>query len=258
MAKKKNDELNQMYGEDYEVALKFANKVFPEFSTVVKSIIFFGSSSRKKKSSGDIDVLIIFNDSNVISDTDFKMYFNKKINEFVVQISTRLHVNIVTLTVFFQNLINGEPVVMNVLRDGIPLIDTGFFSPLKVLLLKGNIKPSPEAILNSAARVDAHLLKSKINLLSSVQELYLSILDASQATLMAHNIVAPSPRNIPELLKSIKVKSEHVKIFEEIQTLFKKIEHREVVNITGKKYDEFLSKATKFNKLMETKLKQKL
>lgn len=258
MAKKKKDNLDELYGEDYKTALKFAEEVFPEFNTVIKSIVFFGSSSRQKKDRGDIDVLIVFNDANVISDQDFKIYFQKKINEAIDKISDKLHVNVATLTVFFENLLNGEPVVLNIIRDGVSLIDTGFFAPLKVLLLKGKLKPSAEAILNSATKVEAHLVKSKINLLSAYQELYLSTLDAAQATLMAHGIVAPSPVKVPDMLKTIKIPAPTIKIYKDMYSLFKKIEHRELLQITGKQYDTYLKKTISFNKVMEKKLKKKL
>lgn len=257
VAKKETDNLDKLYGDDYELAMKFANEIFPEFSNVIKSIIYFGSGSRKKKS-GDIDVLVIFNDASVIADRDFKLYFNKKINEAILKVSEKLHVNAVTLTVFFQNLINGEPIVLNVIRDGVSLIDTGFFAPLKVLLLKGDIKPSAEAILNNAARVGTHMTRSKLNLLAAFQELYLAMLDATSATLMAYGTVAPSPEKMPEMLKGIKIDNNQIKVFSEMQKLFKKIEHREPVKITGKEYDSYLIKAEKYNKTLEAKLKKKI
>ncbi|MBN1924051.1 MAG: nucleotidyltransferase domain-containing protein [Nanoarchaeota archaeon] len=260
MAKKKknNNNLDELYGKDYETALKFAEKIFPEFNSVIKSIVYFGSSSRKKEHAGDIDVLVIFNDASVISDKKFKIYFQQQINESIKAVSEKLHVNAVTLTVFFENLINGEPVVMNIIRDGVSLIDTGFFAPLKVLLLKGSLRPSAEAILNSAARVGIHMTRSKLNLLSAFQELYLGMLDASQATLMAYGVVAPSPEKVPELLKGIKVEASLAKIFSDMQKIFKNIEHRELMKITGKDYDAYLKKAEKFNNAMEKKLKKKI
>lgn len=258
VAKKQKDDLDILYGEDYETALKFANRVYSEFSSVIKSIVFFGSGSQKKTNRGDIDVLIIFNNASVVSDNDFRIFFQKQINESILKTSDKLHVNTVTLTVFWENLINGEPIVMNVLRDGVPLVDTGFFSPLKLLLLEGKFKPSAEAILNSATRVEAHLTKSKINLLAAFQELYLSMLDASQATIMAHGLVAPNPIKVPDMLKSIKVKTNTIKLFKEMYKRFKQIEHRELLKMTGKEYDLFLKKTNKFNKIMETKLRKKI
>ncbi|VVB76110.1 Uncharacterised protein [Candidatus Tiddalikarchaeum anstoanum] len=256
--KKEKNNLDNMYGEDYDLALKFANRVYPEFSGVIKSVIFFGSGAVKKEHRGDIDILIVFNDAEVVSDNNFKIYFQKQINESIMKTSDKLHVNTVTLTVFWENLINGEPVVFNVLRDGIPIIDTGFFSPLKVLLLKGRLRPSAEAILNLASRVETHKLKGLINLLSAAQELYLSALDASQSTLMAYGQVPPSPDKVPLMLKGIKVDAKSVKLFVDLQKLFKKIEHRDLTKITGKDYDAYLKKTISFNKVMEDKLKKKI
>ncbi|MDD5054099.1 MAG: hypothetical protein PHG04_01810, partial [Candidatus Nanoarchaeia archaeon] len=256
MAKKaKKEELRQ--GDDYMIASKFSQEIYPEFSSVIKSIVYFGSSKRKSAEKGDIDLLIIFNDSEVVSDSDFKVYFTSKVHEIANRVSNKIHLNIVTVTVFFQNLIASEPVVMNILREGISLIDTGFFNPLKILLLKGDLKPTPEAIFNCANRVSQHMLKSRINLLSSAQELYLAMLDASQAALMSYGQVAPSPSKIPELLKGIKTDNKFIKIFSSMQEIFKNIEHRKLTDLAGKKYDDLLKKANIFNKEMEKKLKKK-
>ena len=258
MVKKEKNSNTLRQGNDYLIASKFSEEIYPEFSSVIKSIIYFGSSSRDDKKKGDVDLLIVFNDSEVISDDDFKIYFNSKINEVSRRVSSRIHLNIVTLTVFFQNLINSEPVVLNILRDGISIVDTGFFNPLKILLLKGDLKPTPEAIFNCATRVSQHVLRSKINLLSSVQELYLAMLDASQAMLMSYGQVAPSPVKVPELLKGLKVNSELITSFSNMQKLFKDIEYRRVTELSGKVYDGLSKKSNVFIKEMEKRLKKKI
>ena len=257
MAKKEQDS-NPRQEDDYLVASKFSEEIYPEFTSVIKSIVYFGSSVRKDKKKGDIDLLIVFNDSEVISDDDFKIYFNSKINEVARRVSDRIHINIVTLTVFFQNLINSEPVVINILRDGISIIDTGFFNPLKILLLKGDLKPSPEAIFNCATRVSHHMHRSRINLLSASQELYLAMLDASQAALMSYGQVAPGPAKVAEMLKGIKVSDELAGIFSGMHKVFKDIEYRKLTEISGKDYDKMLEKSNVFNKEMEKRLKKKI
>lgn len=255
---KKIKDSNPRQGDDYLIASKFSEEIYPEFSSVIKSIVYFGSSIRNDKKKGDVDLLIVFNDSEVISDEDFKIYFNSKINEVARRVSDRIHLNIVTLTVFFQNLINSEPVVLNILRDGISIVDTGFFNPLKILLLKGDLKPTPEAIFNCATRVSQHILRSKINLLSSVQELYLAMLDASQAMLMSYGQVAPSPVKIPDLLKGLKVNDDLIDIFSDLQKLFKDIEYRRINELSGKEYDDLVKKSNVFIKEMEKRLKKKI
>ena len=175
-----------------------------------------------------------------------------------MKVNEKLHINTVTLTVFFENLIKSEPVVLNIIRDGVPIIDTGFFAPLKVLLLKGKFKPTAEAILNAASRVSSHMTLSKLNILSAFQELYLSMLDASQATLMTYGIVAPSPKQVPTMLKSLKIPNIQIRFFKEMQTKFKKIEHKELFKLTGKQFDSYLKNTIKYNKIMEKKLKKKL
>ncbi len=247
-----------MYGEDYNTAMDFANRVYSEFSSVIKSVVFFGSAAKKKEAPGDIDILIIFDDASVVSDVNFRNYFLKEVNEIVLKTSERLHVNTVTLTVFWQNMINGEPIIMSVLRNGIPIIDTGLFAPLKKLLLEGKITPSPEAIMNAAGRVNAHMTRSRINLLNSMQELYLSMVDASHATLMAYDLSPPSPDYIPEMLEKINLGKRYIDFFKDMQKVFKKIEHRELGTISGENYDSALSKTKKFNNVLEKKMKKKL
>ena len=49
-------------------------------------------------------------------------------------------------TSFWEYIRNGDPVGINILRDGVAIIDTGFFDPLQALLKKGRIRPTSESI----------------------------------------------------------------------------------------------------------------
>ena len=129
---------------------------------------------------------------------------------------------------------------------------------MKILLLKGDLKPSPEAILNCASRVSQHMNRSKINVLSAAQELYLACLDASQAALMAYGQVAPSPSKVAGLLKGMKVSDELIGIFSKLQKTFKGIEHRKINDLSGKDFDGLKADAKHFIKEMEKRLKKKI
>ena len=104
-------------------------------------------------------------------------------------------------------MLKGEPVVINVIRYGVPLIDFGgFFTPLKVLLATGRIKPSREAIYNALKRAPMHLARAKFNLLAAVDAIYWSMVDSAHAALMSAGKTPPSPEHIDIMLKEFFVK----------------------------------------------------
>jgi hypothetical protein len=59
-------------------------------------------------------------------------------------------------------LLKGEPVVLNILRNGQVMLDNaGFIEPLKLLLIQGKIKGTPESIYECLQRAPTHIARSK-------------------------------------------------------------------------------------------------
>ncbi|MCX6707285.1 MAG: nucleotidyltransferase domain-containing protein, partial [Candidatus Woesearchaeota archaeon] len=148
--------------EEVDIAYKFAKFAYKEFGSFVKAIVLFGSASRKEDvPEGDIDILILVDDLSISINPEVAETYRIIVQKLVRDISMRLHITTLKLTSFWEYVKMGDPVAINILRDGTSLLDTGFFDPLQVLLKQGRIRPTSEAVWNYFVRAPATLLNSK-------------------------------------------------------------------------------------------------
>lgn len=156
------------------------------------------------------------------------------------------------MSAFWNQVLIGDPVVINVIRYGIALIDFGgFFSPLKILLARGKIRPSPEAIYTALRRAPMHLSRSKFNILASIEALYWSMVDSSHAALMAAGEIPPSPEHIGSMLEQQFVrkgllKGKYVDWYKEMYALAHYVSHGEILDASGKEIQMYRKRADEF------------
>jgi len=241
--------------EDYGIAYDFATKAYREFDKVIKSIVLFGSVAKNtQQRRSDVDIIIIVDDATIQWDQRLIAWYREEMQRLVssVKYAKKLHVNTVTLTAFWNQILIGEPVVINVLRYGIALIDFGgFFNPLKILLARGKIRPSPEAIYTALKRAPLHLARAKFNMLSVAESVYWAMVDSAHAALMAAGKTPPSPEHIDIMLKEHfvrkgKLNSKYVNWYRETYRLAHNITHGTVVDISGKELNTHRNRADKF------------
>src|SRR3989344_7022365 len=131
----KKKEVQKKLVSDKDIALDFASKTYQKFRDVVKAIVMFGSAVKQKaKEKSDIDIVIIIDDCTVNWDEELIAWYREELAKIIAaqKYPKELHVNTVTLTAFWEELRAGEPLIINILRYGEPLIDVGgFFDPLK-------------------------------------------------------------------------------------------------------------------------------
>lgn len=247
---------------DEDIARDFAVKISQKFNKIVKSIVLFGSTIKKDKVSGsDIDVMILIDDASIKWDQELIAWYREELEKILRAnpYNKELHVNTVKLSTWWEDLMRGDPVVINVLRYGEAMVDlAGFFNPLKHLLIQGKIKATPEAIHSCLQRAPLHLTRSKAAELGAVEGLYWSMVDSAHAALIAANVLPPSPEHISEELKKTfvsrgKLNSKYPKWFGELLELHKKIEHREISDLKGVEIDDWQKKTEDFMMVM-TKL----
>jgi len=131
------------------------------------------------------------------------------------------------------------------------LIDSGFFNPLKALLLKGKIKSTPEAVYAALQRAPGHIARSKSAEMSAIEGAYWAMIDSAQAALMTAGKMPPSPEHIPQMLREVFVdsgmlKMNYVRALQDLYSLHKAIAHGQVRNIKGQEIDEWQEIAEKF------------
>ncbi len=123
--------------EDFDIAYEFSKKIYNEMKDLVKATVLFGSSARKTASQGDIDVLVIIDDLTVRLTPELTEAYTLITEKTIAETSNMLHVTTLKLTAFWEYVRSGDPVIINMLREGIALLDTGFFEPIQFLLKQG-------------------------------------------------------------------------------------------------------------------------
>ena len=245
--------------EENDIARDFAVKVYKKFDKLIKSVILFGSSTKQEKVLGsDIDIVILIDDASVKWDQELIVWYREELDKLIRAnpYRTSLHINTIKLTTWWNDFIRGDPLILNILRDGEAMLDiAGFFNPLKHLLIEGKIKATPEAIYSCLQRAPIHIARSKAATLSSIEGLFWSMVDSAHAALIAANASPESPEHIPRDLKQIfidsgKLKPKYVEWYKELLVLHKEINHNRVTALRGVEIDEWQSKAEEFLNMM--------
>jgi hypothetical protein len=152
---------------------------FSELSRKLEIIKGVVCLEQGKKACNDMTYL-----SMMMSSTDKGVCPDIQIISRYGKVSKKLHITTFKYTSFWEFVRNGDPIAINILRDGVPLIDREFFRPLQLLLLQGRIRPSQEAVWNYYYKSPETLQASKIKMISAVMDLYWAVIDAEPCALM--------------------------------------------------------------------------
>jgi uncharacterized protein (UPF0332 family) len=254
--RKQHPHLERYYKEDVETAYKFTNEVYKELGAFIKASVLFGSSARKQRGpEGDIDILLIIDDVTMILTPEVTEAYRLIVQKCIVRTSTKLHITTMRFTAFWEYMRNGDPVAINLLRDGVALLDSGFFDPMQLLLKKGRVRPTQESIWTYYSRAPSTLYGSKGHMMNAALDLYWSVIDAAHAALMKVGEIPPTPEHVADLLESKLVKKKliehkYVVIMKNFYKLMKMITHREITEVKGEEYDRYFKHAEEFVKRM--------
>ncbi len=242
---------------DSAIANRFAKAIYKEMGDFIAGLIVFGSSARRETSTNDIDILIIIDDVGMRMSKEIVQTYRIILAKTVAKISPeKLHIQTMTWTSFWEYVRAGDPVAINILRDGIPLIDQGFIAPLKVLLYNGRIRPSAESVWTYYSLAPASIQRAKSRMDMAIVDLYWAMIDSAHAALMSIGEIPPSPSYIADMIHKKLVEpgyvdEEYFHIAKKLYTISKKIIRKEVAGYTGKQYDEYQKLAEKFTKEMK-------
>ena len=256
ISKKANENLPTLkLKTEHEIAMDFAVKVYKKFDKLVKSVILFGSQIKQDAVAGsDIDIIIVIDDAAINWDQELIAWYREELDKIlrVNPYQQNLHINTIKLTTWWEDLMRGDPIIINILRNGEAMIDmAGFFLPLKHLLIQGKIKPSPEAIYVSLKRAPVHFERSKTSELEAIEGLYWAMVDSAHAALLAANVLPPSPEHIAlelnlNFVDSGKLKQKYVDWYREILILHKKINHKQITDLKGVQIDLWQDRTQEF------------
>ncbi len=256
--------------KDAKAVDQYVASVVGKFGKYIKSVVLWGSTKTKKtlakkKKVHDIDIAIIVDDTDVRRMTrgELKDKLFQRLLEMGYPISKKIHPQPYLLTEFWQYVLEGNPVLYNVLRDGVIMYDTGFFLPVQMLMKMGNIKPSKESIDKHIYIANELLKLSKNTMLTKMSyDLEQAVVSSAQAVLMELGYRPPTPSETPKfvldkLVKEAKVVPEkYAKIAETIVKNYKDIEHKDKKTYTGKEWDKHLAMTEDFVKKMTDVLKK--
>ncbi|MBT6774806.1 hypothetical protein HOA91_05550 [Candidatus Woesearchaeota archaeon] len=255
--KKENENIHKYPTDDFKIAQKFSQQLKNELGDFIMGTIIFGSSARRQTTKeSDIDVLVVSNDiSFQINDALVESY-RIIIESIIANTSSKLHVTSMTYTSFWEYVKAGDPVAVNILRDGVGIIDTGFFEPLQKLLQQGRVRPSEESVWRYFGRAPRTLLNSRWHLLQATLDLYWAVIDSAHAALMRKNEVPPTPEHVAEILDKVYVKhklleKKYVESMHRFYKLSKMITHREIKQISGPEYEKYYHEAEAFVRRMK-------
>ncbi len=256
--RKPNPNIMNYADKDLNLAYDFSKRLYSEMENFIKAIVLFGATARKAATKeGDVDIMVIVDDVSIYLSAEFIEAYRIITQKIIAKVSTKLHVTTLRFSSFWEYVRAGDPVAINILRDGIALIDTGFFEPLQVLLKQGRIRPTSESIWNYYARAPSTLFNSRWHLLQATLDLYWAVIDAAHAALMHQGEIPPSPSHIADMIEETLVKNRHVdrryaEIMRNFYKLAKMITHREVKEIQGQDYERYYRDADDFvNKMKE-------
>ncbi len=238
-----------------DIAIDFATKAHQKFDKMIKASILFGSQAKNTAtSSSDIDIILVIDDASINWDLELIAWYREELGKLISaqNYSRELHINTIKLTTWWEDLMHGDPVILNILRYGQALIDSGgFFNPIKVLLLQGKIKSTHEAVYSALQRAPAHIARSKFAEMSAIEGVYWAMVDSAQAALIMAGKLPPSPEHLPGMLKVTFVdqgmlKMKAVQALREIYVLHKSITHSEISDIKGQDIDNWQETAERF------------
>lgn len=264
-SKKELDKKNFL--DDKEIAMDFSIKAYKKFDKVIKAIILFGSTIKKtSKTSSDIDLIFIIDDASIVWDQELIAWYREELGKMLEEnkYTKDLHITTTRLTTWWNDLMKGDPIIINVLRYGESLIDVGgFFVPIKALLQKGLIKTSPEAIYGALQRAPFHLRRSKQLEAGAIEGVFWSMVDSAQAALMSYGVSPPSPEHIALMLKETFVDENRLDIkyvtwMRDLYALHRELTHGLMNDIKGLELDSWQDRADEFIGVMAKLVKENI
>ncbi len=236
--------------------------VLRKFEKYIVSYVAAGSLFRGEKSN-DIDTYIVIDDTDVKKMSRYEL--KERLRQIIITmgfeasditgVKKQFHIQVYILTDFWESLKDAHPVIFTLLRDGVPLYDRGVFTPWKLLLQMGRIKPSDEAIDMQLDIGDKLLDNARKKMLGIVADnVYYAVLDPSQAAVMFYGLNPPTPKETLKLMEEIFVKKEkllepkYIKTLQKAIQTFKDFEHGKIQTYSGIELENFLKEAEEYIK----------
>ncbi len=233
---------------------KLKDKILEKYGDIVKCVIMMGSVARGEfKAKSDVDVFIVVDDTVKPITPEEKGEIDDNLEKMASEISKDISIQpSYTLTEFWDYARVCHPIIYNFIKEGKAVYDAGFFMPIKRLLDMGKIPATREAIESYMEGAPKKLMRAKtVKLLMLAEDCYYAMLNTAQAVLMFMGLEPPVPNKAYAEVKKYLVdpgilEQKYADWLKEIIEIRKKIEHKELMDVTGAFVDEWIDKADKF------------
>jgi len=220
--------------ELFAKVVQFTNNARRQYGNVVKSVLIFGSAARGGMVKGsDADIWVVLDDTATKGTADLDRVTAHL--QLMAAEAKDLHVQTTALTEFWQWMKLGSPELVNFLRYSLPVYDTGFIKPIKRMLDMGMLPPSEETVKLKAVAGRTRLKKAELDMRSMVFEMRYAALDTCQAVAMHMYKQQPDAKAMPDALRRMvkdrRLEAAYVRKFEQLNKLWKDIDHGKVKKI---------------------------
>lgn len=252
---------------DIELVYKFSSLIASKeyLGGLIQAVILFGSVARGEESiDSDIDLLVLVNDVDNEISQEMASAYSLTTGSLLARLNAgeKLHLTTLGVMRFWDGVRNGDPVITSLLRSGKPIVDTGFFTPLKKLLEKGMIKPTPESIRAHMSMARKLVNTTKNHIVASVADLYWAVIDTFHAFVMSLGLDTVAPLKAPALIKTLSKKHaiplKHINTLTELVKIMKDVTHNKNTDFSGVQYDSLKTKAEEFVKFFDLKVESLL
>ena len=241
-------------------------KMLRKFEKYVISYVISGSLIRGDANvDSDVDISIVIDDTDVLSTTANELIarLRNMSNRMAADaqreagIKGKLNIQIWILTRFWEGLRRAEPIFYTTLRDGVALYDRGMFAPWKLMLKKGMLIPSPEAIRKYIQDGKKYMerLKFKFKTMGMDDFFWMCIYPA-QGLLMLAGVPPGSPNQVAAQMREHLVKKnildkKYVKTYEKVHQLRKDLEYGKVKDVKPQQIVNLSKSASEFVEAIE-------
>jgi len=227
----------------------------------ILSIILVGSVSRgTMNEDSDVDLSFVVDDTDVkkMGRHEVQARLRRMIHGMAEQTGFEFNIQVYLLTEFWQALRDTHPVIFSMVRDGVPLYDTGMFIPWRTLLKMGKLKPSPEAV-EQFYRTGRLLIQDINNSIKEIviERLFLAMFNPAQAVAMLIGVPPTDAVNTPNqfrkhFVKDLKlIEPKYADYLQEIIDYRKGVEYNKIKEITPEEFAVQMKHASEFQDRIE-------
>jgi len=261
--RKINENEQKYHFENLKISREFSKSLILELKELVRSIVLFGSNTHDTlNKDSDIDIMVVLDNVSVFVTEELKESYNIIVSKISEKHPDKLHILTVNLSDLWDMARKGDPVLINILRFGMPIFDRDLIEPMQYLLEIGKIRPTREAAYNYISRSETLLEETQNHLKNSLLDMYYSIVDIVHATLICESVMPPSPKEMPKIFRDKFKKTKLEKYFKDIEFFYKlskDIEHnKNTFKIDGKLYDSSLKRADNLIKALKSYSEKKI